>query len=151
MSRSSIASRCQDASVAVKVGGMYVGGRSRDDNAVCQELRDLVGPVDFDDYVVDLCFMTYTADGLGSEYATGVGISPGMVGRKQRRFIVNIEVPPALPDRTAYRRWMTQALGEVAELVRDYLPPKSKIYPSARLAAEVEDLNALWEVYRERL
>jgi len=80
MSRSSIASRCQDASVAVKVGGMYVGGRSRDDNAVCQELRDLVGPVDFDDYVVDLCFMTYTADGLGSEYATGVGISPGMVG-----------------------------------------------------------------------
>lgn len=83
---------------------MYVGGRSRDDSAVCRELRELAGPVDFDDYVVDLCFMTYTTGGLGSEYAAGVGMSPGMVGRKQRRFIVNVEVPPALPDLTVPRR-----------------------------------------------
>jgi hypothetical protein len=137
--------------VAVKVGGMYVGGRSRDDNAVCQELRDLVGPVDFDDYVVDLCFMTYTAGGLGSEYAAEVGVSPGMVGRKQRRFIVNVEVPPTLPDRAAYRSWMAQTLREVAELVRAYLPTKSKTYPAARLASEVEDLNARWDVYRQAL
>jgi hypothetical protein len=53
---------------------MYVGGRSRDDNAVCRELRELAGPVDFDDYVVDLCFMTYTTGGLGLE-------SPDMPGR----------------------------------------------------------------------
>jgi len=72
-------------SMAVKVGGMYVGGRLRNDNMVCRELRDLSAPVDFDDYVVDLCFMTYTPGGLGSEYAAGVGVAPGMVGRKQRR------------------------------------------------------------------
>jgi hypothetical protein len=128
---------------------MYVGGRSRDDNAVCQELRDLVGPVDFADYVVDLRFMTYTAGGLGSEYAAGVGISPGMVGRKQRRFIVNLEVPPALPDLTAYRRWMAEALGNVADLVRDYLPTKFRTYPAERLASEVDDLRTRWDAFRE--
>lgn len=126
---------------------MYVGGRSRDDNIVCQELRDLVGPVDLDDYVVDLCFMTYTAGGLGSEYAAGVGISPGMVGRKQRRFIVNLEVPPALADLAAYRRWMADALGDVADLVRGYLPTKSRAYPAERLASEVDDVRTRWGAF----
>jgi hypothetical protein len=112
-------------------------------------LRDLVGPVDFADYVVDLRFMTYTAGGLGSEYAAGVGISPGMVGRKQRRFIVNLEVPPALPDLTAYRRWMAEALGNVADLVRDYLPTKFRTYPAERLASEVDDLRTRWDAFRE--
>lgn len=144
-------SGCQDASVAVKVGGMYVGGRLRDCNMVCQELRDLVGPVDFDDYVVDLCFMTYTAGGLGSEHAAGSGIAPGMVGRKQRRFIVNIEVPPALADLSTYRSWMANALSEVAQIVRDYLPTKSKTYPAERLASEIDDLRTRWDAYREAL
>ena len=128
---------------------MYVGGRSRDDNLVCHELRDLARPVDYNDFVVDLCFMTYTSGGLGSEYAAGVGISPGMVGRKQRRFIVNVEVPPDLPDLTAYRSWMAEALSEVAGLIRDYLPTKSRSYPAERLATEVDDLRARWDAYRE--
>lgn len=127
---------------------MYVGGRSRDANVVCRELRDLVGSVDYEDYVVDLCFMTYTEGGLGSDYAAGVGISPGMVGRKQRRFIVNLEVPPALPDLTAYRIWMDKALSDVADLVRNYLPTKSKTYPVARLASEVDDLRTRWNAMR---
>jgi hypothetical protein len=130
---------------------MYVGGRTRNDNIVCRELRDLSGPVDFDDYVVDLCFMTYTEGGLGSEYAAGVGIAPGMVGRKQRRFIVNLEVPPGLLDLTAYRSWMSEALGEVADLVRGYLPGKAKAYPAARLASEIDDLHARWDTYRAAL
>lgn len=135
----------------MKVGGMYVGGRSRDDNVVCRELRDLVGPVDFEDYVVDLCFMTYTAGGLGSDYAAGVGIRPRLVGRKQRRFIVNLEVPPALPDLTAYRRWMAEALSDVSDLVRNYLPTKSKTYPAERLASEVDDLRTRWDAFREAM
>ena len=137
--------------VAVKVGGMYVGGRLRNDNVVCRELRDLSGPVDFDDFVVDLCFTTYTPGGLGSEYAAGVGIRPGMVGRTQRRFIVKVEVPPALPDLTAYRSWMAEALDEVADIVRDHLPTKAKTYPAARLASGIGDLRARWDAYRESL
>jgi hypothetical protein len=123
----------------------------RDDNAVCRELRELSGPVDFDDYVVDLCFMTYTPGGLGSEYAAGVGISPAMVGRKQRRFIVHLEVPPTLPDLAAYRGWMTDALGEVADLVRQYLPTRARAYPAVRLASEIDDLQARWDSYRGAL
>jgi hypothetical protein len=130
---------------------MYVGGRSRYDNVVCRELRDLVGAVDFEDYAVDLCFMTYTPDGLGSDYAAGVGVSPGLVGRKQRRFIVNLEVPPALPDLIAYRTWMAQALSEVADLVRNYLPTKSKTYPAERLASEVDELRTRWDAFREAM
>ena len=130
---------------------MYVGGRLRDCNVVCRELRDLAGQVDFDDYVVDLCFMTYTEGGLGSEYAAGGGIAPGMVGRKQRRFIVNIEVPPALADRSAYRSWMADVLSEVAQMVRDYLPTKSKTYPASRLSFEVDALLTRWNAYREAL
>jgi hypothetical protein len=137
--------------MAVKVGGMYVGGRMRDDNAVCAELRQLAGAVDVDDYVVDLCFMTYTVGGLGSDYAAGVGVSPGMVGRKQGRFIVNVEVPPALPDLHAYRTWMSRTLTEVAAIVRDYLPTKSKTYPAERLASELDDLRTRWDAYREAL
>ena len=130
---------------------MYVGGRSRDANVVCRELRDLVGPVDLEDYVVDLCFMTYTPDGLGSDYAAGVGISPGMVGRKQRRFIVNLEVPPALSDLCAYRRWMADALGDVADIVRSHLPTKSETYPAERLALEIDDLRSRWDAFRQAI
>lgn len=46
---------------------------------------------------------------------------------------------------------MAQTLREVADLVRDYLPAKSKTYPAARLASEVETLNARWDAYRETL
>lgn len=131
--------------MAIKVGGIYTGGRLRADNAACHLLRELNGPTDFDDYVVDLCFTTYTANGIGHQYAAGLGIRPGMVGRKQRRFIVDIEVPPGLPDANAYAVWMTSALAEVGRIVRTYLPTKSKEYPAERLAAEVEALRLIWQ------
>lgn len=140
---------CKDLVVGVKVGGINVGGPLRNDNLVCAELRDLNGSVDFDDYVVDLCFMTYVPGGIGSEWAEGIGVSPGMVGRKQRRFIIKIEVPPTLTDLPAYRSWMADALAQAADLIRDYLPKKAKVYPAERLAAEVDDLRYRWGTFRD--
>jgi len=131
--------------MSVEVGGIYVAGVStRVANQVCQELGSVNGDVDFDDYVVDLCFMTYVEGGLGADYAAGVGIRPGMVGRTQRRFIINLEVPPGMADRQAYATWITQALTTAAEIVRDVLPRRSKKYPAERLAAEVLALRERW-------
>ncbi len=136
--------------MAVKVGGMYATGVStRSANAACQELRVVNGAVDFSDYVVDLCFMTYVQDGLGASYAAGIGIRPGTVGRKQHRFIVKLEVPPTLSDRSSCAAWITDALAEVAELVGTYLPKKAKTYPVERLTEEVRDLRARWIVHVE--
>lgn len=92
--------------------------------------------------------MTYEQDGLGAEYAAGVGIRPGMVGRKQRRFIVNLEVPPTLTDRAACDAWIVGALTEAAAIVRDYLPKKARGYPADRLAGEVIDLRERWITHR---
>jgi hypothetical protein len=60
-----------------------------------------------------------------------------MVGRRQRRFIVWIGVPPDLRDARAGREWLVWVLAEVAEIVRQYLPAKSKRYPAEGLADEV--------------
>ena len=49
-----------------------------------------------------------------------------MVGRKQRRFIVNVEVPPTLTDRATCQAWITDALGQAAAIVRGYLPLKGQ-------------------------
>jgi hypothetical protein len=131
--------------VAVKVGGIYVAALgTRAANAACRELQAVNGKVDFADYVVDLCFMTYEQGGLGADYAEGVGIGPGMVGRKQRRFVVNLEVPPTLTDRPSCQAWIADALTQVAAIVNDYLPLKGKDYPADRLAAEVVELRDRW-------
>jgi len=69
--------------VSIKVGGVRVASVTT--GAAQEALRELgvlAGPLDLADCVVDLCFLTYVKDGLGSEYAAGVGIRPGMVGRK---------------------------------------------------------------------
>lgn len=113
-------------------------------NEAGKELRELNGPVHYSDYVVDLCFMTYVPGGLGADHAAGVGIRAGMVGRKQRRFIVNLEVPPAMTDRQSCRMWIGVALTAAAALVRDLLPRKGKTYPVDRLVAEVEALHERW-------
>ncbi len=73
---------------------MPIAASTRAAKAACEELGIVNGDVDFSDYVVDLCFMTYVQDGLGASDAAGMGIRPGMVGRTQHRFIVNLEVPP---------------------------------------------------------
>jgi hypothetical protein len=141
---------CDYDLVAVKVGGIYVSAfGTRAANEACKELRAVNGRVDFADYVVDLCFMTYEQGGLGADYAEGVGIGPGMVGRKQPRFIVILEVPPTLTDRTSCRAWITDALAQAAAIVRDYLPRKGKDYPADRLAAEVVELRERWVVHIE--
>ncbi len=58
--------------VAVKVGGISVSALgTRAANEACRELRAVNGTVDFADYVVDLCFMTYEQGGLGADYADG--------------------------------------------------------------------------------
>ena len=68
-----------------------------------------------------------------------------MVGRKQRRFIVNVEKPPTLTDRATCQAWITDALAQAAAIVRDYLPLKGKDHPADRLAAaEVVELRDRW-------
>ena len=58
--------------VAVKVGGIYVSALgTRAANEACNELRAVNGSVDFADYVVDLCFMTYEQGGLGGTKPQG--------------------------------------------------------------------------------
>jgi len=131
--------------VAVKVGGIYVSALATSAaNEACKELQAVNGRVDYADYVVDLCFMTYEQGGMGAKDAEGVGIRPGMVGRKQRRFIVLLEVPPTLTDRASCQAWITDALAQAAAIVRDYLPRKGKDYPADRLAAEVVELRERW-------
>lgn len=50
-------------------------------------------------------------------------------------------VPADLHEPRAVRAWLAGALPETITLVRDYLPTKSKAYPSETLAAEVEALR----------
>ncbi len=63
-----------------------------------------------------------------------------MVGRKQRRFIVKVALPPGLQDEASVARWLVPSLAEVAGLCRQYLPTKSREYPAEALAPEVEAL-----------
>jgi len=131
--------------VSIKVAGIHVSGVTTGAaREALRELRELAGALDLADYVIDLCFLTYVKDGLGSEYAAGVGIRPGMVGRKQRRFIINLEVPPELTDRAGIDVWITAALEEAADITRAYLPRKSRQYPADRLAGEIDELRARW-------
>jgi hypothetical protein len=63
-----------------------------------------------------------------------------MVGRKQRRFIVKVALPPGLQDEASVARWLVPSLAEVAGLCRQYLPTKPREYPAEALAQEVEAL-----------
>ncbi len=97
-----------------------------------------------DAYVVDLGFFTWS-NGLGPPppgSPDGPGVTPWMVGRKQRRFIVKVAPPPGLQDEAAVLRWLVPSLAEVARLCRQYLPTKSRAYPAEDLAREVEALAA---------
>lgn len=127
------------------IGGIYVDrAATRLANDVCSELREVNGTPDLTDHHVDLAFMTYIPGDIGSDWAEGTGVRAGMVGRKQRRFIIWIEVPPSLPNRDAYAEFVTDALTQAASIVREYLPRKGKTYPWERLAAEVDHLRGRW-------
>jgi hypothetical protein len=131
--------------VSVKVGGIHVSSVATGPaNEALRELRKLTEPLDLADYVVDLCFLTSVKGGLGSDYAAGTGIRPAMVGWKQRRFIINLEVPPDLTDQAGIRAWITAALEEAADVTRAYLSRKSKHYPAEHLAGEIDNLRARW-------
>jgi SAM-dependent methyltransferase len=134
----------------VKVGGIISAG-ARLPNDIHDELSRIAVDVDYDDYVVDLCFLTYSTGTLASSYAAGGGIRPRMVGRAQKRFIIELEVPPDLDGRAAYRAWYARALEEAAAITRDYLPRKGKSYPAERLANELDDLRRRWEIEVRRL
>lgn len=104
-----------------------------------RQIRALNGRSNDDDFVVDIAFRTWHNVREPDE---PYGVTPGMVGRKQRRFIVWHSVPKGLDTPPAVRAWLTEALVDTERLVRDYLPTKSKSYPSDDLANEVAQLRA---------
>jgi hypothetical protein len=90
-----------------------------------------------DDYVIDIAFLLWDP----RRQPEFTGVRPGMVGRKQRRFIIWHSVPAGLDDTGSVRAWLVSVLPETARLVRDHLPRKSKAYPCQELAAEIEKLR----------
>jgi len=130
--------------VAIITGGVLGehGEPGRVLKAVMQRIRGFAPRAAEDEYAVDLGFFTWSP-GLGPPPPGSpkeTGVSPWMVGRKQRRFIVRLAPPPGLGDEAALLTWLLPALDEVATLCRDYLPRKSRQYPAESLAQEVEAL-----------
>jgi hypothetical protein len=107
-----------------------------------QRAVNVFAPPDFEsdsDYVLDLALRDTFFDPNEERY---FGVRPGMVGRKQRRFIIWFSVPPDLADRDAAWTWFVEQLPEASRLVREYLPRKSKAYPIDQLA---DELDRLWK------
>lgn len=105
---------------------------------VQREIRDFSGRADDDDYCVDLAMLTWHNF---REPEQPLGVTPGPVGRSQRRFIVWHSVPKGLETPEQVRAWLVEVLPETERLVREYLPMKSRAYPAARLAEEVVALR----------
>lgn len=103
-----------------------------------RRFRDFGGPADEDDYCVDLAMLTWHNF---REPEQPLGVAPGPVGRKQRRFIVWHSVPKGLETPEQVRAWLVEVLAETERLVREYLPMKSKAYPTERLGDEVVALR----------
>ena len=106
--------------------------------ALMREVRDFAPRRSDDDYVVDIAMRSWDPRRQPEFF----GVQPGMVGRKQRRFIVWHSVPVGLATLAEARNWLASVLPETARLVREFLPTKSKAYPAEFLAAEVESLSA---------
>ena len=85
--------------------------------------------------------MTRASSGQQPTSPQFTSVRPGMVGCKQRRFIIWHSVPAGLDDAESVTAWLAAALPETARLVREHLPRKSKAYPSEELADEVECLR----------
>ena len=112
---------------------------------VQRQIRDFNGHKAEDEYVVDVAFRTWHNF---REPEEPYGVSPGMVGRVQRRFIVWHSVPKGLETPDAVRGWLVEVLPETERLVREYLPTKSKAYPSEELAYEVAALRLRLQAQR---
>jgi hypothetical protein len=89
-------------------------------------------------YAVDIAFRTWHNFRDPEE---PYGVTPGPVGRSQRRFIVWHSVPKGLETPQDVRAWLVEALLETERLVREYLPRRSKAYPAEQLADEVAALR----------
>lgn len=105
---------------------------------VQREIRDVNGRAHDDDYCVDLAMLTWHNF---REPEQPPGVSPGPVGRSQRRFIVWHSVPQGLGTPELVRAWLVGVLPETERLVRDYLPTRSKAYPAGQLGDEVAALR----------
>ncbi|MGV8978473.1 MAG: hypothetical protein ACOH17_10550 [Cellulomonas sp.] len=105
--------------------------------AVQQEIRDFSGRKG-DDYCVDLAMLTW--HNLRAPERP-LGVTPGPVGRTQRRFIVWHSVPQRLEQPDQVRAWLVEVLPETERLVREFLPTKSKAYPADQLGDEIAALR----------
>jgi hypothetical protein len=125
--------------VAISTGGIIEGWGppAHALRNVMREVAQFRQPQGEDDYVIDIAFRLW--DPRWEPRFTGV--RPGMVGRKQRRFIIWHSVPAGLDDAESVTAWLTAALPETARLVREHLPRKSKAYPIEELATEAECLR----------
>jgi hypothetical protein len=132
--------------VAIITGGVLgeMGPAGRTLKGVIRQIAAFAPRSSDDDFAVDIGFFTWSR-GLGPKPPKSPeepGVTPWMVGRKQRRFIVQVAPPPGLEDEAALLEWLVPALDQVAELCRSYLPTKSREYPAEALAQEVEALAA---------
>ncbi|CAH0277070.1 hypothetical protein SRABI26_03833 [Arthrobacter sp. Bi26] len=64
-------------------------------------------------------------------------------GASSDALLSGIRVPKGLDTADAVRNWLVSVLPETARLVREYLPRKSKSYPSEQLAAEIDGLREM--------
>lgn len=105
---------------------------------VMREIHAFAPRVNSDEYAVDIAFQT-----SGSAWAPDVppGVTPGPVGRTQRRFIVWHTLPRGLDTADKVRAWLVGHLQETERLVREYLPTKSKKYPASELGDEIRRLR----------
>lgn len=105
---------------------------------VQREIRAFNGRKSKDDYCVDLAMLTWHNF---REPEQPLGVTPGPVGRTQRRFIVWHSVPQGLDTPEQVRAWLVEVLPETERLVREFLPTKSKAYPAQQLGDEVAALR----------
>lgn len=105
---------------------------------VQREIRDFNGRTDEDDYCVDLAMRTWHNFREPEQLS---GVTPGPVGRQQRRFIVWHSVPKGLDTPEQVRLWLVEVLPETERLVREYLPTKAKEYPAEQLGDDVAALR----------
>lgn len=125
--------------MAIITGGISEGWGAPEKalRSVMREVSQFRRPRGENDYVIDIAFRLW--DPRREPEFTGV--RPGMVGRRQRRFIIWHSVPAGLDDAESVAAWLAAALPETARLVREHLPRKSRAYPVDELAAEVECLR----------
>jgi hypothetical protein len=126
--------------MAIITGGIFAefGLASQAHKQVQREIRAYAPRVSDQDYAIDVAIVT--GRDVGPE-PPPVGVSPGMVGRVQRRFIVWHRLPEGLSDVGDVRRWFIEALPQTETLVREHLPRMSKAYPAEQLATEVAGLR----------